>query len=155
MKKCILFVLAVAVLTYFVNNGSLGRDVSQLQPVQILRITRQDGGILIETDFGMQGIGESIHAALEDLRRHSLSEVFLDTADYLLVDETVKEKLPQLMEELRPSCAVVIEEGKAKLEEAAQYLQTHRPWQTLLDYCAGNKEIPKLKTTEEGMALVP
>lgn len=82
-------------------------------------------------------------------------EIFLETAEYLLITPEAQSLLLELTQTLRPSCKVCLREGEADLAEAAAYLSVHEPRLTLQDYRTGEKDIPKLKMEGERGQLVP
>lgn len=131
-----------------------GTDVGKLQPVELIRVSRVGDRILVETDTGDRGTGADLAGAFEDLKQTTSGQVFLDTAEYLLVSPAAEGLLPELSEYLRPACGVCLERGKADLEQAAAYLSAHEPKLTLQDYRAGERGIPTLTTRKGEMHLV-
>lgn len=131
-----------------------GTDVARLQPVEVIRVSKQDGMILVETDTGDSGTGADLAGAFGDLKKTTAGEVFLETAEHLLVSSDGLELLPALEDYLRPSCNIYIEKGAADLEQAAEYLTAHESDITLSDYRAGMHALPVLQTAEGRMLLV-
>lgn len=145
MKKWIVAAALVAVSVA----GRSGTDVAKLQPVQVVAVTKQDGQVLLQTDTGSFGIGADVAAALSDMGRTSASEVFLDTAEFLLVDPKCEDQLPALEELLRPACMVCRMEGDVELEDVGSFLRNHSPERTLKDWRAG-EVIHQVLVTKEG-----
>lgn len=129
-----------------------GTDVAKLHPVEVVSVACTEGMIRVQTDTGDTGVGTSLRSAIEDLHRTASAEVFLETAEYLLIDR--EEMLVELMDYLRPSCSVCILQGEVQLEYVASYLQLHRPTATLRKYRAGMKGLQILRVTEGRMELV-
>lgn len=124
-------------------------DVAQLHPVQVIRLQSTAQGVQLQTDTGCSGRGEGVQAALEDLKRSASGSIFLETAEYLLVDFPAVRFLPEMIPILRPSCKVCLEFGESDLKTVAAFLDTHRPGITITDYRAGERYLPLL-TIEGG-----
>lgn len=120
-------------------------DVGDLEPVAAVRITQTENGIVLQTDTGASGFGGTLAEAAEDLQAGASAEVFLDTAEYLLIDGGIPR---EILEFFRPGCYVCRVEGKVDLEEAVAYLSVHRPEQTLTRLRAGEKLEQTLKAEE-------
>jgi hypothetical protein len=144
-------VVAVAVLS---GKPSVGKDVGKLQPVQVVRLFCPQGRVCLETDTGDLGSGDSLKDALADMKNTTPGEVFLDTADFLIVSPECVDLLPAMMQYLRPSCSVCIEKGKPDMERVGLYLQNHSPDITLMQYRAGVRNLRTLATWEGRMCLV-
>lgn len=151
MKRMLLFgmVFLAAVLLPF-----SGTDVAKLQPVEVIRISKSEGEIRVETDTGGGGKGTDLASAFADLKETTAGEVFLETAEHLLISSNAQDLLPTLAEYLRPSCNIYIESGAADLAQTAKYLAAHESGVTLSDYRAGIRALPVLQTEEGRMQLV-
>lgn len=111
-------------------------ELGKLKPVEVIKIEKQGERILIETDTADTGIGKTVKQAIWNLHETAAGTVYLDTAEYILLppDETLPDDIsPYLRENVR-ACRW---EGKMKLEEAAEYLDAHRPRMKLKDYQTG------------------
>lgn len=131
-----------------------GTDVGQLQPVQLVKVTAQRGTVEITTDTGDMGRGKTVREAFDDLQQTSSKKIFMETAEYLLIDRAAETILPDITNILRPSCAVCLVEDEMDLTVAAEFLNHHLPELTLLDYCTGKHDLPVLVLKEERMYLV-
>lgn len=151
MKKWLVLLIAIPLLSF---GGFGGEDVGKLAPVQGVLLTQENGLLHILTDSGQEGTGTNGTTAVEDLKRTASSKVFLDTAEYLLLDPKTEKWLPQLKEHLRPSCVVCYVIGPVDLAEAVKYLQLHQPNVNLAQYEAGNNELLTLIYNEGRMTLV-
>lgn len=132
-----------------------GTDVARLQPVELIFVSQEENRVQVETDTGDSGRGQTLELALEDLYTGTPGEIFLETAEYLLITPQCRGLLPELTKTLRPSCKVCLTEGAADLEEAAAYLSVHEPRLTLQDYRTGDENIPLLITEGDRDYLVP
>lgn len=154
MKGWIALTLATLAVAFLGGRGNTGTEIARLRPVEVLQVERSDGLVCLKTDMGDSGVGEDVKAASEDLLEGAPGEVFLDTAEYLLVDENALELLPELMPYLRPSCMVCLVEGKVDLEQIGAYLQAHPLGRNLAQYRAGEKELEILRVSEGDVELV-
>ncbi len=123
-------------------------DVAQLQPVELLYVSMTSEGVKVATETGDLGEGEDLNEAMHDLEKCAAGKVFLETAEYLLVTDGARGLLPELTSIMRPGCAVCVAPELVNLEEAAAYLNVHRPEVTLNDYRADQTDLPHLKQEE-------
>ena len=107
MKKWGIFLV---MLTLLLLPGQ-GKDAAELIPVEVVRVAIQDGQVQIETDTGQTGTGGNWAEAVEKLRAGTAGEIFLDTADVLLVGPGAGNILPQLEGDIRPGCGVYDDRG--------------------------------------------
>lgn len=154
MKKWLSYLLLLAAVPVLSFGGFGGQDVGKLQPVQVILVRTKNGQLHLSTDTQSTGLGEDIHKAIADMNETSSSQVFLDTADYLLLTTGTEDWLPQLQEYLRPSCSVCYVSGEVDLTAAGEFLQHHQPKLTLTQYEAGETQRPLLVSEEGRMKLV-
>lgn len=154
MKRWLWYIGVVAAIAALSGKAAAGMDVAKLQPVQVVRLTCPGGKVVIETDMGDWGMGETLKDALKDLNATASREVFLDTADYLIVSQDCVDLLPAMMKQLRPSCSVCLGEGELDMAQVGVYLQQHAPEVTLMEYRAGEHQLKTLVMREGRMKLV-
>ena len=154
MKRWVWFVAAVTAVAVL-EGASSGSDVADLDPVRALYVDAVDGRVLVETDQGAWGSGETLEMALQDMDRSWASEVYLETSEFLVVSERTQGRVGELWRVLRPSCEVCVGVGELDLERAVEYLHRHRPEVTLMEYRAGERQLPRLVEREGRMELVP
>jgi len=155
VKKWLFFLACLAVVAALSGEGVAGRDVATLEPVQTVQLAVNGTDIILQTDTDAKGNGKSLETALQDLHETAPAFVFLDTADYLLVDPKLQGLIPSLQDLLRPSCRICLTEGQADMEQVGAFLKIHVPEVTMKDFLAGERGLPTLITNEEGMLLVP
>ncbi len=119
-------------------------DVAKLQPVQVIGVAQRLSGVVVTTDTGDVGLGESLERALQNLEQTTPGYVFLETAQYLIINDEGLPLLPALANVLRPGCAVYLLEGEADIGELAAFLAAHPSQVTLRDCAAGNQVLPLL-----------
>ena len=111
--------------------------------------------VILETDTGDRGYGRDPAEALANLKDCAPGVLFLDTADYLVVESGCEAWIPAVSWLLRPSCKICVECGNVDLETAAVYLAIHQPEITLREWLGGERGIPQLQEREGRLELVP
>lgn len=154
MKRWLWYVVIIGVVAALSGKTSAGTDIGTLQPVQTVRLSCVRGQVCVETDTGDMGIGEDLKSALNDMKNSAVGEIFLDTADYLIVSPACVDLLPAMTTCLRPSCGVCLEDGETDLEQVGLFLRQHTPEITLMKYRAGEHALQTLVTREGRMHLV-
>lgn len=148
MKYWLVFFSLFIATAIFGTNSSRGTDIAKLAPIGVVWLSEGDGKIFLKTDTGDFGVGEDMQAALEDMKATASGTVFLDTADYLIVEQGREELLEQAYTFLRPSCMICVAEKMPDLEVAAEYLSAHEPELTLRQYRVEKGNIPELVELE-------
>lgn len=110
-----------------------GVELGSLIPTAVLRIQTENRQIILTTDTGTEGRGETLHAAINDMIKSAPGTLLIDTVEILILDEQSMIMLPELKELLRSSVRVCRSEEELPLEEAQVYLRTHKPNKTLKD----------------------
>lgn len=123
-------------------------DIGQLIPVELLYVYKEEGKTVAETDTGCLGRGANLEKAIEDLHATAEGELFLETADYLIVTKDTQALIPELGAYLRPGTQVCL--GINMDAQAAAYLAAHSPQVTMNDIRAGKETLPVLVKIEEG-----
>ena len=133
--------------------GETGTQVENLKPVQLLYGSREADKIILKTDTGDMGSGESLQEALANMQKTASGRIFLETADLLLLSESSADLLPELRTVLRPAVRVCIANQEPDLKAAAEYLSYHEP-ETILGQLRSRKyPLPELILKEGGMEL--
>lgn len=149
IRRVLALVAVVAALWGIPRLSHPATDIGRLEPVKAVRLTVQQGIVRLETDTGAFGTGITLEEAVENLRKAETDEVFLDTADYLLVSGNLSEHWQVVFALFRPTCQVCAAEGEMDLAEAAEYLDMHSPEQTL-GQIRGGIQNWKILRMEEG-----
>ena len=121
-----------------------GAQVEMLQPVQLLQVSKINGSIWLRTDTKDFGTGKTLQDALEDLQATSEKQIFLETADMLILGENTEYLLPELRAYLRPAVQVCRTVGEMDPAQAAAFLENHSSRLTLGEY-AEKSQLPELK----------
>ena len=130
MKKWLCLAAALAALAILSRLPHPARDISRLDPVQTVYLYMEGNRLHMETDTGDHGSGKTLPDALSDMKANADAEIFLDTAEYLILDPKVP-ITQDLFTLLHPTCRVVFTAEKPDLPAAAQYLSIHTPKTTL------------------------
>ena len=126
-----------------------GTDASKLAPAELVYVSVEDGMTQISTDLGNSGRGRTLAEAFKDLENTTPGKVFLDTAEYLLIDREMADQLPQLKEWLKGNCLICLADGVEDMEGAARYLTAHPPG-TKLKSCDGEAPLTEMLQEENG-----
>lgn len=130
MRRWIIWLPALALVGLLSRLPHPARDVAKLEPVRTVCITMEAGKVCIETDTGDKGTGKDLPEAAADLKENADGEIFLETAEFLILDPKV-----QITEDLfvlfRPDCGVVFSDDRPDLKTVADYLSVHKPQRML------------------------
>ncbi len=154
MKRWLLYALALGGIIALELSPFSATDIGKLRPVEVVSLTIDEGQMLLQTDTGDEGRGDTVGQALNALKNTTPGEIFLETADHLLIGPGCEGQVTEMALYLRPSCSICLREGQPELEKAAEFLSAHRPQVTLQDWRSGIRQIPTLKTQKERMELV-
>ena len=154
MKKWLWLSAAFIAVAVVGTKPSAGKDVAKLQPVQVVCLSRSGDDITVWTDTGDWGAGATLKAAVENMKMAATGEIFLETADYLLLTPDCRAVLGDAGVFLRPSCSICLLEGEPDMERIGQFLELHAPEVTMMEYRAGRHRLQTLKTIDGRMSLV-
>ena len=115
-------------------------DVGKLRPVQVVRIYKDDGWIVIETDTDDYGIGMTAAQALHNMEETTAGVIYLDTAQYLLLSKDAEDAAEELRSVLKPDTRLCYGEKELDIGQAGRYLASHG-------------DLPKLKQWKTGQDL--
>ena len=116
---CILLVIALLIPIKRI-------DISDLEPIQVVRMDRQNENIVLQTDTGDAGIGENAQKALESLKENSAGIIYLDTAEFLIVTENASQYIGSIKSYLKDSVRVCRWEGEGELDTVGKYMKAHK-----------------------------
>jgi hypothetical protein len=129
-------------------SSNRGTDIGELAPVEVVWLSETAGQIYLETDTGDMGHGDTIQAALTDMKAAAPGTIFLETADYLIVEPGSEILLEQLYDILRPSCKVCAAQLMPNMKLVAAFLNAHEPQVTLRQYQVETCVLPLLGEQE-------
>ena len=137
--------------------GGRGTDIGRLRPVEVVQLTEKDGLLFLETDTGDVGWGLTINQAVQKLKETTPGQIYLDTADFVLLEEGLEEYIPDLRSYLKRRTRMAYGAKGVDLPMVADYLRVHRPTGTigngrkpeeLLSFEGGKMILKKLKKNE-------
>ena len=146
MNKWLWALLALGALLW---NPAEPRDVGKLIPVELVQLSRDWDGVTVRTDTGNRGWGENLEEAMEDLKRKASGEIFLETAEYVLLTGDMLESIPALLGYFRPGTQVYEAPVLEDLEDAAAYLGQNNRGSPL--FRLQNKNLPRLIRERGGL----
>ena len=144
MKRILLYLGILAAVCWA---GKPGTDIGMLIPVETVFIQKLENEIVIETDSGDRGTGATMKQAAEDLKEKADGVIYLDTADYLILNREAEALLYQLQSNQKQEVALCETEGRIDVEEITPFLRAHKPQLRLSDWRAG-MTLPGLEEAE-------
>lgn len=161
MKRIWIWLLAAGALAMTGLWPMESCDVAELQPARVLMITMENGRIAADCGEA-SGSGATLDEALRDMERTAQGNLFLDTAEQVLIHTSAYAVLPQAAQSdaLRPAAKVYLVEGELpEAEAASKFLQTHSGRVTLgrvraAILGAGSVQPPHLVSREGRLQLI-
>ena len=142
MKRIILYIV---ILAGVIAAPVKPLNVGSLIPVQVVALREENGWTVIETDTGNRGIGGTAKQALRNLKDTACGDIYLDTAEYLLLGENAADAAEELRSELKRSVQICETAAKVDLAQAAKFLGVHGRLPKLKDW-KKDAELPVLST---------
>ena len=161
MKKILMFACAIALAGILGILPAATKDIAQLLPMQVLRVSTTNAIVTIEGNGqGGTGQGESWDSAMEDLIARASGTAFFGAVSHILLSQEAVELLPDILKDrrLRPAAKLYIIIGDADMNEATQYLTAHSGNYTMQMAMSGILEkaglqIPILYYNERGFEI--
>lgn len=126
------FYIAVAAIVALLSITPFqGSDIARLAPVEVVWLAEEDGQVILMTDTEDVGRGADVLEALADMKATATGTIFLDTADYLIVEKDGEKYLDQVADVLRPSCMLCRATQMPDLKEAVAFFAVHK-WNVTL-----------------------
>lgn len=149
MKRRLLYAL---VLLGMLAVPTEGIDVGRLLPVEVIHVYKAGDLVRLQTDTGNTGVGMDFETAYRALKHQASAEVFLDTADYVILTGEAANLKEEMLKYLDPGIRVCAGEGDLDVEAVAAYLSIHRPDMSLAEL-GTQRECPVLTQTEAGFDI--
>ena len=99
--------------------------MGKLIPVELVQILRTEQGYVVRTDTENRGSGETLSQAFADLKDKASGEIFLETAEYVLLTENARDCVRNLSGYFRPGTQIYQAPPLEDLAFAAEYLGQH------------------------------
>ena len=150
MKRMLLYIgILASVLAVPIRPSNVG----ELLPVQVVAVYEEQGQTVLETDTGNRGVGENAVEALANMKATALGNIYLDTAEYLLIGKNAQEGAEALRGELKGSVRVCMLEEPTDLSNAGLYLDVHGKLPKLRFWNEG-AELPVLRPFEDSFTFL-
>ncbi|MBR6376795.1 MAG: hypothetical protein IKS05_03410 [Oscillospiraceae bacterium] len=161
MKKLLFVLLAAAVL------GTLGLlpfravDAAKLLPVKTIIVTKSGEEYTVDIGAGVRAVGRSLREALDRLREEVTGEVFLPTAEQVVITEPGDEAVEAVAEEseFRPAAGIYrTPEPFPDAKALGAYLESHPSNVTILDVRAAlalgqRPRVPVIRAADGGFRV--
>ena len=147
MKRIICYILILAAVVLLPTKAT---DVGKLRPIQTIAAYTSDSGYRILTDTMDSGYGKTLQLAVEDLKATTPAVIYLDTAQYLVVNEeaVIAELYPYLSDRVKICLSV----GEPHMEDVSSFLSAHGDGPTVKQWKKGAK-IPVLNCSDGRMSF--
>lgn len=149
MKRWLLYGLLFALTVLIPVDGT---DVGKLQPVQAVSIGYDNQQVVMKTDTGEVGRGDTPELALENLKQTASAVIYLDTADYLLVEESAMNLISSMGKFLKSNVGLCQIAPEVDIAKAAEYLRVHSDLPKLKRWNT-DKTLPVLQMENERIIL--
>lgn len=124
MKRIVLYILILSGLLLAPTRGT---DVGKLRPVEVAALYLDGETIIVETDTGDEGSGKTVDEAMRNLKETTAGIIYLDTADYLLVQKGSETLIGDVGEHLNKKVRICAVEDRMDLSNVAAFLSVHKP----------------------------
>ena len=101
-------------------------NIADLLPVEAVAIYMNGNQVVLETDTGNKGSGETVEKAVAALKENTPAVVYLDTAKYLLISPDATEQAERLYSYLKPSVKVCVCQAAGRVKDMVEYLEIQR-----------------------------
>lgn len=128
-------------------------DVGKLRPVQAVWVYKENEWLVIETDTGDIGIGETVGQALKNMEDTTSGVIYLDTADYLLLSEEAEDTAIELQKVLKPKTQMCYAESEIDIKEVGRFLAAHSRLPELKEWKKG-QELPVITTFRKRLTFL-
>ena len=149
MKRWLFFLLGLLLVAALGGMPFSGNDVARLKPVEVVQVTSDGDMLVVKTDTGDYGVGSTLDHAFSDMNRTASGLIFLETAEYVLLNPSAARFIPELTSYLRSGCGVCFVVGDADLQATARFFDVKPPQVTLQD-CRAEGAVPQMLYVLEG-----
>lgn len=141
LKRWIIYLVVVLLL----STSFRGTDIAKLAPVEVVWLSESEGEVYLETDTGVSGKGDSVQGAYNNMKASAPGMIFLETADYLILQNGDEHLIAKTYDLLRPTCKVCSAQRIPDMESVASFLSAHKPDLVLRQYRVQQEALPALE----------
>lgn len=123
MKRILIYIVLTAALLAIPLERT---DVADLRPVQTVALYKTQNGYLIKTDTDDSGAGVTVKEAYGDLIRTTPGFIYLDTADFFLIDTDIVNSVEDMRIYLKNGVQICATVGQGDLKAVSRYLSVQR-----------------------------
>ena len=158
MKKLFFILMAGAAFWALGMLPFRASDAAKLLPVKTVIVTRSGGEYVVDVGAGVRAVGRSLSEALERLKEEITGEIFLPTAEQVIITEPAEDSVDAVAEEtaFRPAAGIYRTPVSAPdAERLSAYLDSHASNYTILDARAAlaegcRPELPRIVAADGG-----
>ena len=147
MKRIVSYILILVAVLFLPTKAV---DVGKLRPVQTIAVYTSGSGYRILTDTMDSGFGKTMPMAIEDLKATTPAVIYLDTAQYLVVNDEVA--IEELYPYLNDHVKVCLSVGEPHMENISSFLTAHADGPTVKAWKNGAK-LPVLNCSDGRMSF--
>lgn len=136
MRKLLLMLLVIAVLTALGLLPFRAVDAAKLLPVKTVIVTKQGEEYTVDIGAGVRAVGRTLREALDRLQEEVTGELFFPTAEQVIITEPAEEAIEAVAEEteFRPAAGIYrTPELQPDAKALGAYLDVHPSDVTILD----------------------
>lgn len=149
MKRILLYILILSAALLVPTGGT---DVGRLRPVEVVALYMDGETIIIETDTEDTGAGKTVDEAMDNLKDTTAGIIYLDTADYLLIEKGTERLITDIGEHLDKKVRVCAIEERIDFSDTVEFLSVHQPNLKLGEWEIG-RSLQTLKPDGEKLML--
>ena len=149
MKRWILYILLFAAAVLIPVEST---DVGKLHPVQAVSVGYHNEQVILKTDTGEIGRGQTPELALANLRQTAPAIIYLDTAEFLLVEENALRIVNEMRKFFKSDVRICRIEPEVEVDRAAEHLRVHGKLPKLKQWKNG-ENLPVLQLENERIIL--
>lgn len=102
-------------------------ELGELKPVETISLRYCDEMLVIETDTEDIGTGNTVEEAVKSLHESTAGRIFLDTAEFLVVEREAVNQIERLRPRLKGNVSVCERKGEVDVTKVGEYLRAHNP----------------------------
>ena len=149
MKRWIFYILLFAAAVLIPVDGT---DVGKLHPVQAVSLGYHNEQVILKTDTGEIGRGETPELALVNLKQTAPAIIYLDTAEFLLVEENALNYVDPMRKLFKSDVGICQIQSEIEVDKVAEYLRIHGKLPKLKQWKTG-ENLPVLRLENERIIL--
>ena len=100
-------------------------NIADLLPVEAVAVYMDGEKVVVETDAGDMGEGVDAIRAVMNLKNKTPAVIYLDTVEYLLIEEAALGFAEQMYGVLRPSVRVCVCDARGEVDRIKELLSVH------------------------------